>query len=229
MPDAIDWTSIWRRFWFLRGVVAAITIAALVPELTDLSRYEWLRAFHAFVVGWNLVASHIGKLLDWIPLLPELSAAEVNALLLLAAFGIPSSIAMYRRITEYRGERGHPFRAFLISVAYLFAPSFVYLFLAIPEHPIVTFMQREAIYLVGFLPESWVSREITMLSPLLVFGVISVAGFVVALFRLPGLARGFVYVISFLLILELLYWANTPFLTEIVSGFADSVLGPQPN
>ncbi len=61
------WKSWFRRFWWLRGVTAALALTALAPTFIDLSRYEFLRAFHAVIVGWNLVTEKLGEIIGEIP------------------------------------------------------------------------------------------------------------------------------------------------------------------
>jgi len=41
-----------KRFWWLRGVAAALSLAALIPNVIDITRYEFLNAVAAVIYGW---------------------------------------------------------------------------------------------------------------------------------------------------------------------------------
>ena len=72
------WTAWVERFWWLRGAAAAMAVAAVLPEHMDLERYEFLRAFHAMIVGWNTLSAQIGSVIGEFLYFPDIAAAEVN-------------------------------------------------------------------------------------------------------------------------------------------------------
>ncbi len=97
----VIWQRWLERFWFLRGVAAAVALAALVPEITDLSRWEFLRAFEWLVTNWNAWAKEIGALIGNLPWMPRLSARAVNALMLCLCLFLPSAIGTFVGSKDY--------------------------------------------------------------------------------------------------------------------------------
>ena len=94
------WKSWIQRFWWLRGVAGAMTVAALVPSFVDLSRYEFLRAFHAIIVGWDLVAAELGRLIGRVPFFPNIDSDAVNTIVFVLAFVFPVSIALIKSVLK---------------------------------------------------------------------------------------------------------------------------------
>lgn len=78
-----SWQKFENKFWFLRGFIAATSLSALIPEITDLSRFEFLRIFHALVVGWNIWMGAIGDLIGRLPLIQPLPPSTINSLIIL--------------------------------------------------------------------------------------------------------------------------------------------------
>lgn len=88
------WKGRVRRFWWLRGVAGAVTLTALVPNIVDLSRYEFLRAFHALIVGWNVVAARLGYIIGKIPFVPELSGEVISTFFFSLSIVFPIAFAI---------------------------------------------------------------------------------------------------------------------------------------
>jgi len=202
----------WKRwveaFWFLRGIAAAMTLAVLIPKFTDLSRFEFLRAFHALVVRWNDFAAWIGGLIGMIPFLPELDAEVVNCIIFCVSVGLPSGIAFAIRISQRR-EAYSPWQLYasLSVLIYPLAAALIY-------------------YLV--VDFSWF-RFSGFLDAVLLGGIISFAiMFGLALVTLNGYAKGLFLVVTFILTMQVLYWLNTPWLSDQINAAVESALRASP-
>ncbi|MEL6171772.1 MAG: hypothetical protein AAFR02_07130, partial [Pseudomonadota bacterium] len=84
------WVS---KYWWLRGIVLAFTLSAIVPTFVNLSKYEFLRAFHAVIISWNDALDYIGSVVGALVLFPDLDASAINAFLF--SFGIGSPLFGY--------------------------------------------------------------------------------------------------------------------------------------
>ena len=120
----MDYKEVWKawiqRFWWLRGVVTAVTLAALVPNFVNLSRYEFLRAFHAVIVSWNVLTTKIGQLIGKIPYLPEISGEMVSTLAFTLSICVPSLFAWFKiaRGIRINWEIGDGVVTFLIGFVF---------------------------------------------------------------------------------------------------------------
>ena len=86
------WKAWGKRFWWLRGALAAMAVAAAVPNVTDLSRFELLRAFHALVVSWNDVMAAIGGWIGKLPFVPRISAEIINSVVFGFTISAPAAL-----------------------------------------------------------------------------------------------------------------------------------------
>lgn len=104
-PANDGWRERWKpwlkRLWFVRGILAAVALANLVPTFLDLTRFEFLTAFHALLVGWGHVAQWVGEVLSVIPLMPELSAAAINTIILIGSLVIPGALSVAFRLWPF--------------------------------------------------------------------------------------------------------------------------------
>ena len=75
--------------WWLRGFLSAFLLTVLLDSITDLSSYEFLRAVHTLVIGWNSVASYLGSLVGNIPFIPTLPGSLITTVLVFPFFGYP--------------------------------------------------------------------------------------------------------------------------------------------
>lgn len=65
-------------------------------------QHQFLRAFHAIIIGWNELAAFIGEILSIIPLIPELSSDEINIAIFFICFSMPAIYILIRIfITEH--------------------------------------------------------------------------------------------------------------------------------
>jgi hypothetical protein len=197
------WKYLVGRFWWLRGAAAALTLTALVPEFVNLSRYEFLRALHAVIVGWHVVAEKLSYLIGQIPYLPRISADVVSTIIFSATVCIPlifahlkSDIQHHRQILTIT-----VFRVILYSIL------IPYIYYAIITDGASSLFSSETMRIFG----------------LVVFGLGVLVSVYFAAMVLPGFWRGLVYVGSFIVAFEILYLLQTPWITEQVNEFVCEV------
>jgi len=191
-----------ERFWVLRGVAAAIAVMEGFDKFTSLDKYEFLRAFHALLVGWNRVAAFVGRMIGYLPFLPHYSANEVNALLFASTVGIPTVYEYTHGIGAVGGGM-YPARRFWFI---LLLPLYYFLYLMVFEvapHSIMDWLRVSLIS--AFCAFHWI----------------------VALVTMKGYRRGLVYTLTFVLTMQCLYWSHTPWLKNKIDTLTASVLGPE--
>lgn len=209
MPDLGK--KLLERFWVLRGVATAMSVAELVPKFTSIERFEFLRAFHALLVQWNHIAAWLGRLVGYLPFLPSLSVDVVNAIVFASSFGIPSGYyLMYKDPYTLRKEEEYgesPESAKRLIVAFITGLFFcIYIWII-------------AIRL-DFLTGSYFSAAFFSISTLLILRAV----FLPALLNMEGYKRGFVYTLTFIATLQCCYWLNTPWLKAEINRLADEGL-----
>jgi hypothetical protein len=198
----------WKVFWFARGALAACTVASIVPNFLDLTRWEFLRAFHALVVGWRSVAGALGRLIGELPFMPPLSAMTVNMLVLLGAVGFPGAWG----VLKYWGEVSFPRDDES-------APRF--------EMAIFKWAQV-IIVLLGTASLAALAHGEVLLDPVQTtfFALFVLGGWGASMYFLPGYFRGLVFVVSFVAAMQALYYLNAPWLSDTIRSATTDVLGP---
>jgi hypothetical protein len=235
MSDAL---SRWlERFWFLRGVAAALAVVQLVPVFVDLSAYEFLRAFHALIVGWNLFAAWVGSLIGTLPFIPDLEPVVVNALLFAGSIGVPSAFAFAGGFEERRRSRlswtpswlDRPMAASafvsMVVVSYL---AFVWAITGedpFGVSPLADAASIDGKYNVGDLELLFGDLD-SLTGVLSQFSIIFLilTNFCLALWKLKGYARGLIFIAVFILTMQALYWINAPWIADRINDLANSVL-----
>jgi hypothetical protein len=196
MDGKATWSGWVERFWFVRGVAAAVLLVGLVPEFTSLTRFEFLKGAYALVVGWRHVAAWVGSLIGLLPVIPELDPETVGALLFTASVGAPSCYYMW--------QSRWPQRALGMSHQSLLPP------LLLAWH----FLIYRDLAKADPAEWDWNTGETFLL-------FLFLASFAVTVWKLPGYGRGVVVVLSFIVTLQLLYWLNTPWFADTISSLAD--------
>lgn len=80
LPKWVNWI---QGLWFVRGAIAAFSIMTISSDLLNLTRFEFLEAFHAIVVSWNIIVNYLClKLAYYFPYIPVMSAEIVNSIIL---------------------------------------------------------------------------------------------------------------------------------------------------
>ena len=98
------WKAWVERFWWLRGAAAAIAVAGTVPSFLDLKSYQFLRMFHALIVGWNKLAEQIGAWIGELVSVPPISATIVNIAIFFFSVGVPAAVAHWGAAKKAREE-----------------------------------------------------------------------------------------------------------------------------
>lgn len=250
--EALDCLQKWaERFWFLRGITTAFLLFALIPEVTSVERYDFLRFVHAIIVGWNGLASLVGNLLGELPFVPAVDPDMVNTVLFAGAFGAPSAIALMMRgkgYVDWGYERAKEALEKMFSsrtlarIPWFKAVYFRALELYV-ENLGSVFTRLNLALVVLLVPALfyWVVANGNSVSsvldpsdadyPLRVLlvatsSLIFVLFFFVALITFRGLAKGIFTAVTCVLTLEVLYFLNAPIIAQLVDTFADRVLGP---
>ena len=207
-----DWVV---RFWWLRGAAAAMAVVAILPQHMNLERYEFLRALHAIIVGWNTIANQIGKIIGEILFVPYIKAAEVNTCILFFSIIVPIMYAFFKpgRSIAYEFFGGTPeilkdlrksevnmtpvyivfWGVRFCGLIICFGMTFVFWMYSTPEHSWYTNNTRESDVFGGFL--FFIVPSIS----LIIF-------FYFAIKIIRGFGRGIVYAFSFIIVIEVLYF-----------------------
>lgn len=205
MADLEETWKAWiRRFWWLRGVTTALALTALVPTFIDLSRYEFLRAFHAVIVGWNLVTEKLGEIIGEIPFIPQISGEVVSTLIFIISIGLPIFIAVMKDlIIDYYVDK--------------YGIYYILRLIIVSGAPFVITLSYYGT-LVGFYdtPEIFILLAALLLSLLM------------TILALPGYGKGLLFVASFIIAMEVLYVLKTPLLAEQISQFVCEALEAPP-
>lgn len=208
-----DWWKRWLgTFWFLRGVLAAITIANLVPSFLPISRWELLRAFHALFVGWNEVAAYLGTLIGTLPLIPRVPAGILNALLFASSVGIPAGMGGFLSMRSsavripagmggflemWRWFLGHLKWTTIVVMPLLFFGTYL-LFL---DPLFAQFFPWPPTWFFRLVSLSWIRWLLLFTLAFYVY---------VALVNIRGFARGVVLLTTTVVTLQIMYYLNVP-------------------
>ncbi len=206
------WQGWLKRFWWLRGIAAAMTMAALVPQFIDVSRYEFLASFHAMIVGWNEVCRWIGSIVGEIPFLPDLSDTQVSTIVFATTVGVPVAINFYvqRRFARTEKESYSKFTENFFEILLCIFPI---VFLVLFYHSLVTVgLPRELVSILIFIPGA----------------LLFIGSWVWAILVLHGYGRGVLYSVTFILMMELLYMLNTPWLADQIRNLPCELQSPPP-
>lgn len=189
------WKAWVARFWWLRGVAAAIAVAGLVPEYMDLSRFEFLRAFHAFVVSWNDFMGNVGRVVGEFLSIPSIPALYLNGLVLFFSISVPLLFACNRSFSIKKKEKPETSELGELTFEMNRVCQLQMIFYAVP---ILLFSPIEHAYL----------SSVFVLLIELFFVAVCVFYFGLALVLLKGFGRGLFTVTSFVIALEVMYLLN---------------------
>lgn len=191
-----------ERLWVVRGMLCAISIiAVVVPQFLSLSRYEFLRAIHVVIVGWNEIASRVGRVIGEIPYIPDLSAEVINLIVFLFSFCVPLMITDYRYLPpDFTG-----IRRFIHASAGATIPLIAFTAIITDDFFGVSGLIVRLFFLVALAYHLW---------------VICVG--------LPSFRKGLQFLVGALVVFELLYVVNAPWFTDGVNALACDVLEGEP-
>lgn len=201
-------------------MIAAMSLTSLVPNVVDLSRFQFLRAFHLIILRWEELMTLIGNFIGRLPIIPELSANMMNYILFVFSVGLPASFGLWRwakfdiaaqealeilRNTENFGQRFRWWvKLFPLILLTAFLP-FVFIGLGLGT----------VLFFGTLMNDLETGLERFQNNPLAV--LLNLSPLALAIYMLtyvPQFGRAAFIVASFIAAFELLYLANTPFLSD---------------
>ena len=192
---AIDNLKFWLRpgskLAWVRGVLAGLAVLSFAPKYIPYDQRDILRAAHAAIFGWNELSHLMGELIGKIPYLPALSASTINFILIYSTIIGPAWLALYMDSETFENRSEEKLKITAILLGAL---------LGVPVFSI--FVQSE---IHGTSVLYWGCSFVFLL---------------LALVHLPNYRAGFISLLSFLLVLELLYIANLPIIKSSIDAFA---------
>lgn len=238
-----------QRFWWLRGLVAALTLTTLVPTFMDLDRFEFLRAVHAAILGWNAVMSWAGKMIGKLPFIPELSIAAMHTIAIMVSAVVPASaavvIANMRWVKGGRRPRGY----FLVKkihriclgktvsdkldeLSESLARSFFWNAIVFSSTNLIYALLYYSIFSSYYHLDEF-SLQIFSVGESdfwLYFSMVALTSLLlVAAIELDQFRKGLIVFVTFLLTLEILYVLNTPWLSDQINLLACQQIMSGPN
>ncbi|WP_419911974.1 hypothetical protein [Hoeflea sp.] len=207
-----------ETFWWTRGIFAAISVAALLPSIVDLSRYEFLRAFHASLIAWNDIASYVGHLIGKIPYIPAVSPYLINLCIFVATICVPTAVGAAHLTANSAIKQLNKNQSKLGNLEYGILH---YSWIALSVVVFFTFIfMGTGLYYGVISGEIFEIKNVDDTTTTIGFLILFILSFYFGARLLPGFVRGVVTVIVFLISLEVLYWLQTPYLTGAINNFA---------
>ena len=189
------WKTIYDRFWFLRGVVAAYSFTALATTSLDWERFPFLRVIHFSILQWNKVTHLFSKFIqETLPFI-QLTSGHVSALILVSVLTFPSLLVGYA-----------PNQSFLYKIRYLLG---------------FLFSIGVMIFWGG---DTFDSYQNPLLALILLAPILYPQAKVLVIEK-RGYGQGIVTAIGFLITLEALYLLSTPTLKSVLDQWACSNSG----
>lgn len=241
-----------QKFWWFRGAVAGVTVATIVLgyllQFTPLERSQIFGFVHALLGDWNRMAAWIGNLIGEIPLLPELRAGQINALLLMSVTAVPAALDLVsdplsgtsRYAWLIPGLRQGPDskrfpdsyvvdRRYRVTTALVFLWWGLFVFQVIVDPEFVAGGREQ---FEGW--EHWWLRYLALTAIIAAVPVMVGASLAIGirLWRFsrehPAYPQGFLFVFGFLAVCEVLYVLNLPVVGEFMDTYTCSRSAQQP-
>lgn len=212
-----------------------MAFAALVPKFFDISRFEFLRAIHALIVGWNSLMGIVGEWVGKLISLPAISAETINTIVFVSTISVPYAVGIAKYAhTVLVQKRAFEFAIFneQLSVlnevpdTLLSKEKKVILILGFAASTIATIFVFSTIYwailrgselefVSNLVNEDMMSIfvEVAFVFFLLYFIIVMLG---ISIVFIKGLGKGILIALSFMMTLELLYLIN------IGGGFLNS-------
>lgn len=209
--NADSWTTVLKRLWWLRGAIAGLSILGFIDQFTNIDTWEFLRAIHTVIFGWNEIMKTLATIIGKIPSIPIPSIEFMNSIVLISSVSIP---AIYGIAKTYRKDIKKAFVTFFsLSDDYSSLMSNSIFVLAIVVYMLMT------PFILNYGKFNDERLEIFILF-VLYFGIPWMAGFVFALFKLEGFAKGILHLIIVLSLFEVLYILEAPWINQTVIEFS---------
>jgi hypothetical protein len=219
------WESWILRFWFCRGVAAAMALVAPIPTVTDLSRFQGLRALHALILSWRHVADEIGALVGKLPFVPSIPGDYVNAAIFGISVGLPFGLGSHQDFTN-RDLKTYGGTEHSLSFK-------IYRFIVHSTGPFILGYGYLRFYAQGewMATLSPVKFWFTVCFILMSYGFsfsFSWRHLLHAKKNIPAYFNGMYFVAAVILTIELMYLLKTPWFTDRVNSFTCRELKTSP-
>lgn len=221
------WTNTILKYWYVRGFFAAIAISETVPSFIDIERYDFLRAFHSIIVGWQKIIGSISDLFQSVKFLPDLSPAAVSTVIFFLTYSAPLSLFTFQACKSLVTEMMEDETEYPISTILSFwwiIPIFLSLspFLIVYVHYL--FVSNSIFFDPRLFPLSIFRYENghSELPSLVLVTLISYVyvGVVFSVFRYSSNFRnGFLFFFGICISLEIFYYLQSPALGEAIRGW----------
>ncbi len=230
-----------NRFWFLRGATFALMLMTLVPEFVNLSRFDFLRAFHALILSWNGVAELIGLCFGWLPFVPDIPYWLINTFTIMliivfpALIQAPGASAFHYafEITFLRNRNGEEVIVNALNTKaenevmqfkFYKLIEFFMLFLLVSE----VFSPNHSTFYFRNVKSFGAFSHIVYISTFFFLGLGILSLFLLFLTKTPSFKNGLLFVIGIVAIMELSYMIGLPIVGDWITAWTNSVLGPLP-
>jgi len=244
--DQISWwndSKAWiNRLWWIRGGVAAISVASIVPEVTDLSRYEFLRAMYAIVIKWGSWTRSIADLVaPYIPVF-DIDYLDISSFIIWSCFGVSyvyMGVSVFSKETEWQKlsfseyttnedsivEKFHKFYEYYFTkyIAILFLFSVIVGFLALQMFVEQTVLILRNYYFLFSIFDNTDSVIAIIFYALVVYCNMKWI-FIPTLRYIPALRKGIIHMVVFWGVLQGLYYLEVPVFADWVNYTTCSVM-----
>lgn len=181
-----------KKYWWLRGAGAALSIAALSQSYMNMNYRDSLRGIHASITASDLLASRIGSAISYIPFLPHFTGSQISAIVLILSSIMPLTILLWNDIQETDSRFEIIFRRILALGLGITQSVALFDVTANRGDPV-------------FHGTAW---------------SIVMAGVVMSCFCISGYFRGFVHIVCFIVTIEILYLLSLPIISDSIKKFS---------
>ncbi|MEL6467993.1 MAG: hypothetical protein AAFQ58_23780 [Pseudomonadota bacterium] len=217
MSQASEFSGHWlKRVWWLRGVIAAVSLIGALDFYLQIPRKEYLAPLYVILREWN---TFVGGITQWMSdtfSFPELSADAANTLLLMFILVIPSFLSSY---TERNYATLKRWMIFSPREVWIFISLLVLLWITIGIFGALRSIDRgwgaDIFYDPGSLWGTW--RAIIAW---LFMGYVSALAMLSFLYRNPSYVKGMLVAVSFIGTLTLFYLLDVAFVRDWFNEFA---------
>ena len=206
-----------QSFWFVRGVMGTMALVALIPQVTELEQIEVLRALYALIIGWDSAMAWVGRMIGKLPLLPELPAALVSALVFFGSISVPMILGTIARFRHSKLSLPLVLSSLSVILMAIMVPLFYAAFLTMQDHPLYSQISlpdpgdKNILYLVILGISFWIFT-----------------GLYAALRYVPGFRQGLFFTLGVIATITIGYNIGTTDFSDWINATVCAELGISP-